>query len=104
MNRQKMLMFEEDEKECYKRRASLWSKGRKLARENIKALKNQFEVSEDPIQLAAFDPKTTYEKVYRNAFGAVKAGDPDFYGDVTVDDMMEELGQPNSCALVPAGI
>ena len=43
MNRQKMLMLEDDEKKWYKRRARLWAKGRKLARENIKALKERFE-------------------------------------------------------------
>ena len=37
-NRQKMLMLQ-DEKNWYKKRARLWSKGRKLAGENIKALK-----------------------------------------------------------------
>ena len=58
MNRQKMLMLKDDEKNWYKQRARLWSKGRKIARENIKALKNQFEASENPIQLAAFNPKT----------------------------------------------
>ena len=56
-NRQRMLMLEDSEKNWYKRRARLWSKGRKLARENIKALKEKFEASEDPIRLAAFDPK-----------------------------------------------
>ena len=65
--------------------SKLWSKGRKLARDNIKALKERFEASDDPIQLAAFDPKTTSEKVYRDAFTTVKSGDPDLYGDVTVD-------------------
>ena len=43
MNRQKMLMLEDSEKNWYKRRARLWSKGRKLARDNIKALKEWFE-------------------------------------------------------------
>ena len=39
MNRQKMLMLQDDEKKWYKSRARLWAKGRKLARDNIKALK-----------------------------------------------------------------
>ena len=65
MNRQKMLMLQDSEKKWYKQRARLWAKGRKLARENIKALKNQFEASEDPITLAAFDPGDTSENIYR---------------------------------------
>ena len=31
--------------------------------------------------------------IYKDAFTQVKAGDPDFYGDATVDEMMTELGQ-----------
>ena len=34
-----MLMLKDDEKKWYKQRARLWAKGRKAARENIKALK-----------------------------------------------------------------
>ena len=71
--------------------SKVWSKGRKLAREEIKALKERFEASDDPIELVAFDPGTSYEKVYRDAFNAVKAGDPDYYGVVSVDVMMAEL-------------
>ena len=71
------------------RGARHWSKGRKVARENIKALKERFEASEDPIQLAAFDPKTTMSDIYKGAFTKVKQGDPDYYGDASVDEMME---------------
>ena len=92
MNRQKMLMLQDDEKNWYKRRARLWSKGRKLARENIKALKERLEAKDDPIALAAFDPGDTSENIYRTAFTTVKQGDPDFYGDASVDEMMAELG------------
>ena len=91
-NRQRMLMLEDDEKKWYKQRARLWSKGRKLARENIKALKNQFEASKDPIQLAAFDPKITLNDIYKGAFTTVKQGDPDYYG-VDINEMMGELAQ-----------
>ena len=84
MNRQKMFMLQDDEKNWCKKRTRLWSKGRKLARENIKALKNQFEAADNPIQLAAFDPKTTLNDIYKNAFTQVKAGDPDYYNDVSV--------------------
>ena len=94
MNRQKMLMLQDDEKNWYKRRARLWAKGRKLARENIKALKNSLEAADNPIQLAAFNPGTTSEAVYRDAFGKVLAGDPDYYGDASVDEMMAELAKP----------
>ena len=31
--------------------------------------------------------------IYKDAFTQVKAGDPDFYGDATVDEMMTELAQ-----------
>ena len=31
-------------------------------------------------------------KMYTDAFGRVKAGDPDFYGDAGVQEMMAELG------------
>ena len=31
--------------------------------------------------------------IYKNAFTTVKTGDPDYYDDVTVDEMMTELGQ-----------
>ena len=34
-----------------------WSKGRKLARDNIKALKEEFEASEELIALAEFNWK-----------------------------------------------
>ena len=71
----------------------MWSKGRKLARDNIKALKEQFEASEDPIALTAFNPKTAHNEVYKNAFNTVKAGDPDYYDDSGVDEMMTELAQ-----------
>ena len=50
-NRQRMLMLQDSEKNWYKRRARLWSKGRKLARENIKALKEGFEAEENPLNL-----------------------------------------------------
>ena len=93
-NRQKMFMLEDSEKNWYKRRARLWSKGRKVARENVKALKERFEASEYPIALAAFDSGTTSEAVYRDAFGKVKEGDPDYYGDDTVQEMMDELAKP----------
>ena len=43
MNRQKMLMLQDDEKNWYKQRARLWAKGRKLARENIKALRTSLK-------------------------------------------------------------
>ena len=93
MNRQKMLMLQDNEKKWYKQRARLWSKGRKVARENIKALKNQFEASDNPIELAAFDPGDTMNDIYKGAFTTVLNGDPDYYNDVTVDDMMTELGK-----------
>ena len=32
-------------------------------------------------------------QIYKDAFTTVKKGDPDFYGDVEVDDIMEELAQ-----------
>ena len=32
--------------------------------------------------------------IYKGAFTAVKTGDPDYYNDVSVEDMMTELGQP----------
>ena len=65
-----------------------------LLEKNIKALKERFEASEDPIQLTAFDPKTSMKEIYKNAFTTVKTGDPDLYGDATVDEMMAELAQP----------
>ena len=89
-----MLMLQDDEKKWYKRRARLWSKGRKLARDNIKALKEQFEATDDPIELAAFNPGTTMNDIYKKAFTQVKAGDPDFYNDVTTEEMMAELDKP----------
>ena len=70
------------------------AKEKKLAKDIIKALKERFEASDNPIALAAFDPKTTYNDVYKNIFNTVKTGDPDYYGDVTVDEMMAELAKP----------
>ena len=67
-----MLMLEDDEKKWYKQRARLWSKGRKLARENVKALKERFEAADDPIELAAFNPKTTLNDIYKGAFKTVR--------------------------------
>ena len=92
-NRQKMLMLQDSEKNWYKRRARLWSKGRKIARDNIKALKARLEASEDPIALAEFDPGDTSENIYRKAFTTVMLGDPDYYKDASVDEMMAELGK-----------
>ena len=34
------------------------------------------------------------KEIYKGAFTTVKTGDPDYYNDVTVDDMMTELAQP----------
>ena len=72
----------------------MWSKGRKLARENIKALKERLEAADNPIELAAFDTKSTLNDIYKGAFTQVKAGDPDYYNDVTVDEMIAELAKP----------
>ena len=43
-------------------------------------------------------------QIYKDAFTTVKTGDPDYYDDVEVEDMMTELAQPNSCTMVPAGL
>ena len=85
-------MLKDEEKNWYKQRARLWSK-EKTARDRIKALKERFEASEDPIALAAFNPGTIYDDVYRDAFTTVKDSDLDFYGDINVDEMMAELAK-----------
>ena len=51
MNRQKMLMLQDDEKKWYKQRARLWSKGRKLAREGLKHLRNSLKRAKIPLNL-----------------------------------------------------
>ena len=33
-------------------------------------------------------------EIYKNAFKQVKEGDPDYYDDVSVQDMMDELAKP----------
>ena len=55
--RQKMLLLKDSEKSWYRQRARLWSKGRKRAREAIKAYKERLAASVDPIKLTTFNPQ-----------------------------------------------
>ena len=103
MNRQKMLMPQDDEKNWYKQRARFWTKGRKRAREIIKALKERFEAADDPIQLAAFNSGTTSEAIYRDAFGKVIAVILTSMVMLLLMSRLENLAA-NLCALVPAGL
>ena len=59
-----------------------------LLETTLRHSKNRLEAADDPIQLAAFDPGDTSEAIYRTAFTTVKNGDPDYYGDAIVNEMM----------------
>ena len=74
-----MLLLKDSEKSWYRQRARLWSKGRKRARDAIKAYKEKLAASVDPIQLAAFKPDKTLAEMYEDAFNKEIAADPSFY-------------------------
>ena len=91
--RQKMLLLTDKEKNWYRQRARLWSKGRKRARDAIKAYKAQLEADVNPIQLARYNPTKTLAKMYSDGFDAEIAADPDFYKDEDLkEDMTAEMG------------
>ena len=88
--RQKMLLLTDKEKDWYRQRARLWRKGRKRARDAIKAYKESLEADNvHPIQLAKFNPTKTLAKMYEDAFADEIAADPDFYKDEDLEDDME---------------
>ena len=94
--RQKMLLLKDSEKSWYRQRARLWSKGRKRARDAIKAYKARLEADNvNPIQLARFNPEKTLAKMYEEGFDAEIADKPDFYKDDALKaDMLAEMAKP----------
>ena len=54
--RQKGLLLTDGEKKWYKQRARVWGKGRKKARDDIKAFKERALASTSPLKLAAYKP------------------------------------------------
>ena len=92
--RQKMLLLSDSEREWYRQRARFWSKGRKRAREAIKAYKDQLAASVDPITLAKFNPEKTLGEMYEDAFNAEINSDRDFYKDKDLrTDIVKEMAE-----------
>ena len=89
-----MLLLKDSEKNWYRQRARLWSKGRKRARDAIKAYKERLAANMNPIELAAFKPEKTLGQIYEEAFDNEIADDPAFYKDADLKtDMVKELAK-----------
>ena len=94
--RQKGLLLTDAEKKWYKQRARLLAKGKKRARDDIKAFQEAALAEIELFELAQYNPKRTLNDIYTSAFTAEMAGDKNFYNDVTVDEMMREIANPSN--------
>ena len=95
MRQKSLLLFTDAEKKWYKQRARLWAKGRKRARDDIKAFKLAALDKARAFELAAYKPDRTLDDIYKSAFTTEIAGDKNFYNGVTADEMIAEIANPN---------
>ena len=86
-------LLTEKEKMLIRARNKMWNAGKRAVREKLKAVKEQLE--RDQLQLGMDEFKTDLlGKYYTDAWEAERKRAPDFYKDVDVQDLINEITNP----------